>query len=221
MIKIGVFDSGMGGLSVAKAIKSTVPDVEILFVNDAQHLPYGNKTSEQLLGFVAPILDEMAEKGCDIIVVACNSVTTTIISELRSKISVPLIGMEPMVKPAAAQTKSGIIAVCATPLTLRSRRYAYLKQEHTPGITVIEPDCSDWAFMIENEQVDREKIIAQVTSMREQGADVIVLGCTHYHWIEELIKEAAGPTVTVLQPETPVIAQLQRVLKTIAPKPLA
>lgn len=221
MTKIGVFDSGMGGLSVANAIKQTLPTAEIIFMNDAEHLPYGNKTPEQLLEYVVPILDEMVEKGCTVIVIACNSVTTTIITELREHCSVPLIGMEPMIKPAAAQTKSGIIAVCATPLTLRSQRYAYLKQEYSGGITVIEPDCSNWAFMIENSQIDRKKIIRQVVSIREKGADIIVLGCTHYHWIEELIKKAAGPHVTVLQPEVPVIAQLQRVLETIAPEQLA
>lgn len=221
MIKIGVFDSGMGGLSVANAIKSTVPDVEILFVNDAQHLPYGDKTPEQLLGFVAPILNEMIERNCDVIVVACNSVTTTIISELRERCSVPLIGMEPMVKPAAAQTKTDIIAVCATPLTLSSKRYEYLKNEYAQGIQVLEPDCSDWASMIETDQIDRQKITDQVTDICEAGADVIVLGCTHYHWIEELIKLSAAGRAVVLQPEIPVIAQLKRVLDTIATKPLA
>ena len=216
MIKIGVFDSGIGGLSVANTIKQTVSDVEVVFVNDVEHVPYGNKTPEKLLDLVSPVLDDLVQKGCQVIVIACNSVTTTIITELRARCSVPLIGMEPMIKPASVLTKSGVVAVCATPLTLRSQRYAYLKQEYASHVQVIEPDCSEWASMIENNQIDRQKIIEQVGDIREAGADVIVLGCTHYHWIEELIRKAAGPPITVLQPEVPVVAQLQRVLEAIA-----
>jgi glutamate racemase len=215
MIKIGVFDSGMGGLSVANAIKKSIPEAEVLFINDAEHVPYGSKTPEQLFGFVMPILETMVDRGCHAIVIACNSVTTTIVTDLRSNISIPLIGMEPMIKPAASHTQSGVIAVCATPLTLSSQRYNYLKHTYAQSIKVIEPDCSEWAFMIENNQIDREKIISDVQLLRASDVDTIVLGCTHYHWIEELIKYAAGPEITVLQPEVPVIAQLQRVLHTI------
>lgn len=210
--KIGVFDSGVGGQSVTNAIQKALPEYDVIYATDKIHIPYGTKTPEQIYGYVLPILKDLVSRGCKVIVIACNTVTTTIIGTLRQEISVPLIGMEPMVKPAAEQTKSGIVAVCATPTTLASRRYAWLKDTYAPGIKVIEPDCSDWAQMIETNQVDRQNIQERIDSACQQGADVIVLGCTHYHWIEEEIKEIANGRAVVLQPEQPVIEQLKRVL---------
>jgi glutamate racemase len=213
MNKIGVFDSGIGGLSVANAIKQALPDDEVIFVNDEKNVPYGTKTPEVLLGLVVPILEGLVEKGCEVIVIACNTVSTTLIGELREKIKVPLIAMEPMVKPASEKTKSKVIAVCATPTTLASKRYAYLKETYAKDIEVIEPDCHDWTSMIENNEVDVEKITRQINAACDQGADVIVLGCTHYHWIEDLIKKISAGRAIVIQPEQPVIEQLKRVLE--------
>lgn len=211
-MKIGVFDSGVGGQSVVNTIQKSLPDLEILYGDDKGHLPYGNKTPAQLIGYVLPILEELAHSGCQLIVVACNTVTTTIISELREQLPVPLIGMEPMVKPAAELSKNKVIAVCATPTTLASTRYAWLKQTYAKGVDVIEPDCSDWAYMIESKQVDQQKIHQRIEKVCRAGADVIVLGCTHYHWIEDIIQETAEKRAIVLQPEVPVIAELKRVL---------
>lgn len=211
-MKIGVFDSGVGGLSVANAIGVAFPEHEIVLREDKEHVPYGSRTPEDLLGLVTPILESMAQEGCDVIVVACNTVSTTIIYELRERIPIPLIAMEPMVKPAAGLTKTGIIAVCATPATLRSERYNWLKHEYGGGIQVIEPDCSDWSYMIEHKQVDREKIAARIEDVLAQGADVIVLGCTHYHWIEDEIGQIADGRAAVLQPEAAIVSRLHSVL---------
>jgi len=212
MATIGVFDSGIGGLSVAKAIERALPSDKILYVSDREHMPYGDKTPQEVFGLVVPILRHLEEQGCDAIVIACNTVTTTHIEELRNIISVPLIGIEPMVKPAAEQTQTGIIAVCATPATLASNRYAWLKQTYASGVTVIEPDCSKWAYMIEHDQVNDGLIREQITELCKAGADVIVLGCTHYHWIEDVIQEIVGKSAVVVQPEQPVIAQLKRII---------
>src|SRR5688572_16204840 len=124
-MKIGVFDSGAGGKSVSSAIKLALPDNEVLYANDKQHLPYGTKPPQTILSYVVPILKDLVDQGCEVIVIACNTVSTTLIEQLRSQISVPLIAMEPMVKPAAELTKSKIIAVCATPTTLASKRYKW------------------------------------------------------------------------------------------------
>lgn len=210
--KIGVFDSGVGGLSVARALEKALPDYQIVFRNDAKHVPYGNKTNEDIYKLCLPIIKSLENDGCPIIVIACNTVTTNLINKLRSEIKVPLIGMEPMVKPAAALTKTRVITVCATPRTLQSRRYGELKDLYADGIKVIEPDCSDWTLMIENNQVDKGRIQAIVDESKAESSDVIVLGCTHYHWIEELIKSLAGENVTVLQPELPVIRQVKKTL---------
>ena len=212
MSTIGVFDSGIGGLSVAKAIEKALPSDKVLYASDKEHVPYGDKTPEAVFGYVVPILQNLVEQGCEVIVIACNTVTTVHIDGLRKIISVPLIGIEPMVKPAAERTKSGIIAVCATPATLASKRYAWLKQTYASGIQIIEPDCSKWAYMIEHNQVNDNTIRQQITGLCDQGADVIVLGCTHYHWIEDIIQQIAAEAAVVIQPEQPVIAQLKRVL---------
>lgn len=215
-MKIGVFDSGVGGLSVADAIKKALPEHQIIFVNDIKNLPYGVKSPDQLLTFVTPILRDLVNQGCKVIVIACNTVSTSIIERLRDIIKVPLIAMEPMIKPAAEKTKTGVIAVCATPTTLASKRYAYLKETYAPGVKVIEPDCSDWALMIESENINTAKINRIIDDICEKNADVIVLGCTHYHWIEELIKEMTRGRAEVIQPEQPVINQLNRVLKQLS-----
>lgn len=216
MTTIGVFDSGIGGLSVAGAIKAALPKTKVIFLNDVEHVPYGSKQPSDILPFVVPILRDLEVQGCQVIVVACNTVTTTLIKQLRSVIKVPLIGMEPMVKSAAAQSRSGVIAVCATPTTLASSRYKYLKTKYAQSVTVLEPDCSDWSYMIENNQVDQAKIHQRIDGACRQGADVVVLGCTHYHWIEDLVKKSADSRAMVLQPEQPVITQLKRVLRQLA-----
>jgi glutamate racemase len=215
-VKIGVFDSGIGGLSVANAIKKAFPQHEIIFKNDAKHVPYGTRSMDEVLGFTLPILQSLVADGARCIVIACNTVSTNLIEQLRNLIDVPLVAMEPMVKPAAERTKTGVIAVCATPATLSSDRYNWLKRTYALDITVLEPDCSTWAGMIETNSVDGGAIRQLVESVVAEKADVIVLGCTHYHWIEELIRAAAGGKATVLQPEQPVIGQLSKVLGRLA-----
>jgi glutamate racemase len=211
-VKIGVFDSGVGGLSVVKAIQKELPDLEIVYKDDKQHVPYGTRSIDEIHNLIRPIFQEFVDEGCRIIVVACNTVTTNLIPQLRKEFSVPMVGMEPMVKPAAEATKTGIIAVCATPRTLSSERYAWLKKEYAKDVKVLEPDCGDWALMIESDNLNREKIAKTIEKVIELSADEIVLGCTHYHWIEQLIKEIAAGRATVIQPEKPVIEQLKRVL---------
>ena len=211
-MKIGVFDSGVGGKSVAQAIEKALPEHQVIFINDVTHLPYGLKPPEEILSYVVPIFEELIKQGCKVIVVACNTVSTTLIDRLRERFDIPLIAMEPMVKPAAELTKSKVIAICATPTTLGSKRYAWLKETYAQGITVLEPDCSDWTQLIESSQMDEQKIRQNIEPVLEAKADVIVLGCTHYHWIEDEIKAIAHDRAVVLQPEQPVIGQLKRVL---------
>jgi glutamate racemase len=133
-VKIGVFDSGVGGLSVVNAIKKELPELEIDYKEDHQHVPYGTKTVEQIYDFIQPIFQGFVNDGCKVIVVACNTVTTNLISQLRTEFPVPMVGIEPMVKPAAANSKSGVIAVFATPRTLQSERYKWLKDEYASGV---------------------------------------------------------------------------------------
>jgi glutamate racemase len=212
-IKVGVFDSGVGGLSVVKAIKGALPNLEVIYKDDKQHVPYGTRRIDEIHQFIKPIFQEFIDENCEAVVVACNTVTTNLIAELREEFSVPMVGMEPMVKPAALATKTGVIAVCATPRTLSSQRYQWLKNEYAKGVKVLEPDCSQWALMIENKLIDRDKVAVTIRGVIAVGADQIVLGCTHYHWIEEIIRDIAAGKAEVIQPEAPVIKQLKRVLE--------
>lgn len=148
-MKIGVFDSGIGGLSVAKAIEKALPEAEVQFVHDTpDHFPYATKSPKEIYGYILPIFQSLVDQNCDVIVVACNTVSTTLITRLRGAFSTPLVALEPMVKPAAVLTKSGIIAVCATPTTLASERYDWLKATYGSDCTVLEPDCSDWSLSL-------------------------------------------------------------------------
>lgn len=217
MLKIGVFDSGVGGKSVVKAVQKELPEAEVIYVDDSKNVPYGSKTPNELLELVIPKLKQLEAAGCQAIVMACNTVTTTIIKEVRAQIKTPIVAIEPMVKPACELTTSKTIAVCATPATLNSPRYKELLEQHAKHITVLEPDCSDWAYLVENNITDQKAIEERIREVCRQGADVIVLGCTHYHWIEEDIKAIAKDfNVQVIQPEKALVAQLKRVLAQLA-----
>lgn len=211
-MKIGVFDSGIGGRSVANAIRRALPEHEVLFVQDRKNVPYGLKSPEVLFRLVLPILEDLVDKECDVIVIACNTVTTTIIEDLRAVLPVPLVGIEPMVKPAASLTKTQVITVCATPTTLASARYKELKDTYAQGLVVLEPDCSRWADMIEKDAIDQALIKDVVEESIQRGSDVIVMGCTHYHWIEKIVERIAMGRAVVLQPEGAIIERLKQVL---------
>lgn len=201
---------------MAKAIREALPEHKVIYRDDSEHVPYGTRGIEEIYQFTKPILEGLITDDCKVIVIACNTVTTNLIERLRKELSIPLVGMEPALKPAAQSTKTGVIAVCATPRTLASERYRWLKEEYAKEVKVLEPDCSDWSYMIEHNRVDREKVAKTIEEACAQKADQIVLGCTHYHWIEELIKESAAGRAQVIQPEKPVIAQLKRVLNELS-----
>jgi len=212
-MKIGVFDSGVGGQAVATSIGLALPEEDVIFINDHENVPYGTKTELQLLEFTRPKLQNLTAQGCKVIVIACNSVSTTILDQLQSEFTVPLIGVEPMVEEAVNRSKSKVITVCATPRTLKSKRYGQLCQEYAGETAIIEPDCSEWADMIENQSIDRLKIELTIRDTLEQGADVIVLGCTHYHWIQALIASVCEERATIVQPEQHIIKKVKTTLE--------
>lgn len=211
-MKIGLFDSGAGGRSFIAPLMERFPGAEIVYKEDVEHLPYGDKPPELLLQLTTPFFKAFVSERCDAVLVACNTVTTTIIDALRSQLDIPLIGVEPMIKPAAQLTHTGVVAVCATPGTLNSTRYRYLKETYAGGLKVIEPDCSNWASLIEASKQNELQLEKMVTDLRKENVDVIVLGCTHYHWVEEDLRTLAGPGMTVIQPIEPVLDQLEKIL---------
>lgn len=212
MKKIGVFDSGIGGKSVANALEKAFPNDEVIFISDSKNLPYGTKTPEKLKVLVKPKMEELVEKGVHIIVIACNTVSTTILDYVKQIVNVPVIGTVPMVEEASKNTKSNVIAVCATPTTLLSDMYNELKKNYAQHIKIIEPDCSRWTEMIENNDVNETEISQKINNACNSGADVIILGCTHYHWIEELIKRIAQDKAIVIQPENKITDEVRSLL---------
>jgi glutamate racemase len=213
MIKIGVFDSGVGGKSVVEAIKKRIPDAEIVYATDQANIPYGGKTPETLAKLAIPKIKTLEDEGCQVIVVACNTVTTTIIEQVRESVSVPVVAIEPMIKPACEMSKTKKIVVCATPATLKSFRYRQLLDMYAQQTEVFEPDCSDWARLIEHNKHNIDSIETDLIEPLKKGADVIVLACTHYHWIEDEIAGIAKLyNASVIQPEDAIVNRLKTVI---------
>lgn len=214
-MKLGVFDSGIGGEAVAAALRLTFPDANVITVNDHAHVPYGNKSKSEVLYLTDTAIQPLLDGTCDVIILACNTATALAINELRTRYpNQKFIGIEPMVKTAASLTKSNKIVVCATPSTLDSSRYRELLGRYAQHLEIIEPDCSEWAYLIENNQINRSHVEEQIIDACNQGADVIVLGCTHYHWIKDLITELSAGKATVIEPSEAIGRRVQQLLNT-------
>lgn len=212
-MRIGVFDSGIGGKAVAESLIVDFPNDEVMYVNDTAHIPYGGRTQQDIITLTEAAIQPLIEAHCDVIVLACNTATAAAIEYLRGTYpNTPFVGLEPMVKPAATLTTSKVIAVFATPFTLQSTRYTTLKQQFAQGVKVLEPDCSDWATMIEHNELSDDRIETITQSVVDQNADVIVLACTHYHWIEDKIREIAGDTAVIIDPTDAISHQVHSLL---------
>ena len=214
-MKLGVFDSGIGGEAIASSLKNAFPEATILTVNDREHLPYGDREPAEIIMLTDTAIRPLLSAKCDVIIIACNSATAAAIETLRERYpQQKFIGLEPMVKPAATLTKTGVITICATPATLASERYKRLKDTFATDITIYEPDCSSWARMIEDNTINERLIAGMVNRSIEQNSDVVVLACTHYHWIKHLITQLAGDNIEVLDPSDAIV----RRVKTLAEK---
>lgn len=200
-MKLGVFDSGIGGEAVAAALQVTFPQAEMLVVNDKANVPYGSKSVDEVARLTDAAIQPLLKAGCDVIILACNTATAAAIETLRDRYSnQKFIGIEPMIKTAAALTKTNTIAICATPATLASQRYHQLVESHGAHLSIFEPDCSDWAYLIENNQLNRSHIEDVINNALARGADVVVLGCTHYHWIKKDVISISQGRAIVLEP---------------------
>lgn len=213
MYKIGVFDSGIGGRAIADQLALDYPAAEILYVNDRAHVPYGSRSVDDIIALTQAAIQPLLQASCDVIVIACNTATAAAIETLREAYpDTPFVGLEPMIKTAVEKTKSGVIAVCATPFTLTSDRYRQLNKKFAQNTTVIEPDCHDWAFRIEHNQLNRHSINQIVDQVCTEGADVIVLACTHYHWIKKEIIHSARGRALVIDPSEALSSRVGHIL---------
>lgn len=210
-MRIGIFDSGVGGEAVARDLAIAFANADIMTVNDRKHVPYGNRPAEEIIRLMDAAIQPLLLGENDYIVIACNTATAVAIEWLRATYpSQNFVGLEPMVKPATELTKSGTIAVCATPATLASIRYQNLKIDHLRGKNCLEPDCSSWASMIESSTLDEIHIQQTIESVLSDGTDVIVLACTHYHWIRELIEQVVDGRAIIIDPSNAIIQRIKQ-----------
>ena len=177
---IGVFDSGVGGLTILRAVREALPHEDLVYVADSAHLPYGQKPAEFVLGRAIAITGFMVEQGVKAVVVACNTATAAALGTLRTRFGLPFIGVEPAVKPAASATRSGVIGVLATPTTLASERFRVLLDRFAGNARVLQQPCTGLAEHIErgdmNDEATEALVRVFVEPLLAAGADVIVLG---------------------------------------------
>jgi glutamate racemase len=212
---IGVFDSGFGGLSVLDAIAQLLPRADLAYLADTAHVPYGDKPDDFITGRVLAIGRHLAAQGCDLIVVACNTATTTAIQALRDNLpDVPIVGVEPGVKPAAQTTQAKHIAVLATEATTNSKRLAHLIATHAAHVRVDVVPCPGWATHVETLRPFtgefRAEVADKIRPLLAAGVDRIVLGCTHYAFLKPIIQPLLEKHVELVDVAEAVARQVVR-----------
>lgn len=214
---IGVFDSGVGGLSVFQRIRADLPREALLYVADSGHAPYGNKSAEIITRRAFAITEFLLEQDAKAVVVACNTATAAAIAPLRAHFSLPIIGVEPALKPAVAETRSGVVGILATSNTVRSDKFAALLDQHGHRARVMVQPCPGLADCVEHGELSGSHPHALLERYLEPllaaGADTLVLGCTHYPFLIPLIQRLVGPDVAILDPSPAVARQLHRRLE--------
>ncbi|MEY8878145.1 MAG: glutamate racemase [Leptothrix sp. (in: b-proteobacteria)] len=213
-LRIGVFDSGLGGLSVLRAIHAHQADADLLYVADSGFAPYGEKPASCVIDRSLRIARFLRAQGADVLVVACNTATALAIESLRSALpGWPIVGVEPGIKPAAARSRNRRVGVLATEGTLRSERFRLLRQAHAADVELVLQPCPGLAAAIELGELHSPELRAMVAAccapLRELGVDTVVLGCTHYPFVADVISEAMGGTVTLVDTADAVARQTQ------------
>lgn len=216
-IPIGIFDSGVGGLTVLEAVTELLPKESYYYYGDSGNCPYGEKSKEEILALATAITSFLAEKGCKLIVVACNTITTNIIDKLRAQFPIPIVGMEPAIKPAAKASATGKVAVLATKGTLSGELYNKTKETYASDIEVINLIGTGLVELIESNNIDTEEMEAKLTTLIDpavgQGVDTLVLGCTHYNYLIPVLTDVYGTQLKIINSASAVARRIQEVLK--------
>ena len=215
---IGVFDSGVGGLSVLRAIRAQMPEEDVIYFGDQGHVPYGPRPMEQIQSFSEGITRFLLAQDAKLIVVACNTASAAALKFLREKFpEVPFVGMEPAVKPAAEQTLTGVVGVLATPATFQGALYASVVERFANGVQVLQHTCPGLVGQIEqgdlNSPRTREILEDALLPMLAKHINTVVLGCTHYPFVIPLIEQIVGDNVRVIDPAPSVARQVRRLLE--------
>jgi len=218
---IGVFDSGVGGLSVLRHIRQALPDERLIYVADSGHVPYGDKSPYYIEQRSLALTRFLIAHGADAIVIACNTATAAAAATVRSQFSIPIIGMEPAVKPAVAATRSGVVGVMATVGTLESARFAALLERYGEEVEIVTQGCPGLVEQVEQGELNsaqtRALIARYVAPLLARGADTLILGCTHYPFLAPLIREVVGTEITLVDTGQAVARQLKHRILTELP----
>jgi glutamate racemase len=215
---IGVFDSGVGGLSVLREIRRELPAEDLAYVADSGYAPYGDRSEEYVRGRAVVIMEFLRTMDAKAVVVACNTATGIAVDALRAGYNLPIVAIEPAVKPAAAGSRSRVVGVLATTQTLAGPKFARLVSTHAGEVEVLTQAAPGLVDQVEAGQLNsastRSLVEQYLRPMLEKGADTIVLGCTHYPFLEDVIRDVAGPDITVIDSAVPVARELRRRLQT-------
>jgi glutamate racemase len=211
-----VFDSGLGGLSVAREIRRRLPAEDILYLADTAFCPYGGRPLEQIRARSVAIVGELIRRGAKTVVVACNTASGAALETLREVYSIPIVGLEPAVKPAAERTRNGRVGVLATEATLRTERFHRLVRTYATRVEVLPKACPELVELVEVGKIegdDVERHLAETLApLIDREVDTVVLGCTHYPFLRTAIGRVMGPGVEILDSGDAVARQVERVL---------
>ena len=219
MALIGVFDSGVGGLSILDEALRQLPQHNYIYLADSANAPYGEKSSDWIAARSLTLCKHLAGKGCDAIVVACNTATAQAIQKIRSELDIPIIGVEPGIKPASMQSQNNIVGVLATEATLKSDKFNALLATLPKGCQFIKQAGAGLVPLIESGKADSEETLELLANHLEPiqiaGADTLVLGCTHFPFLRKAIRKLLGESITLIDTSDAVVRQLKRQLETI------
>lgn len=216
MAPVGVFDSGIGGWSVLREIRRELPGEALLYVADSGHAPYGGHSNQYIAARAHAVAGFLVDAGAKALVVACNTATSAAVTSLRARFDMPIVAMEPAVKPAAAQTQTGVVGVLATERTIDGEQLARLRDRYGRDVRILSQACPGLVEHVEAGDFhgpDARRLVDRyVRPLLAEGADVLVLGCTHYPLLRALIEEAAGGAV-IIDPAPAVARELRRRLE--------
>lgn len=222
---IGVFDSGVGGLSVLRHIRELLPQERLIYVADSGHVPYGDKPPAYIEQRALNITRFLVEQGADAIVIACNTASAVAATMLRGRFSLPIVAMEPALKPAVAATRSGVIGVLATVGTLESARFAALLERYADNTRIVTQGCPGLVEQVERGDLgsdETRRLVERYTApLLQSGADTLILGCTHYPFLIPLIRTVVGNDITLIDTGMAVARQLQKRLLDESPQRIA
>lgn len=213
---IGVFDSGVGGLSLLRELRSLLPNEDFIYISDNAFAPYGALSPDDIRKRSQALTHWLCEQSCKIIIVACNTATTNAIESLRKTHPIPFVGIEPAIKPAALQTKTGVVGVLATKGTLSSGLFHQTSTSYGQGVRILEKEGTHLVEMIESGKLHSKEIEQLLQSyiqpMIEQGADHLVLGCTHYPFLTPILTRILPQHIKIVDCNGAVAKQVERVL---------